>query len=74
MEISVRKIMESYFTTCFPWETIADAMQKLISDHTSCAIVVDEDNTYHGILTAIDLLKNRDAKKLVEQVMQAIQP
>jgi transcriptional regulator with PAS, ATPase and Fis domain len=74
MEISVRKIMDSNFTTCFPWETIADATQKLINDHTSCAIVVDEDNTYHGILTALDLLKIPDEKKRVEQVMQTIQP
>jgi len=74
MEISVRKIMDSNFTTCFPWETVAAATQKLINDHTSCAIVVDEDNTYHGILTAIDLLKTHDVKKRVEQVMQTIPP
>jgi transcriptional regulator with PAS, ATPase and Fis domain len=74
MEISVRKIMDSNFTTCFPWETVAAATQKLINDHASCAIVVDEDNTYHGILTAIDLLKTHDVKKRVEQVMQTIPP
>lgn len=74
MEINVRKIMDSNFTTCFPWETVAAATQKLINDHTSCAIVVDEDNTYHGILTAIDLLKTHDVKKRVEQVMQTIPP
>jgi len=74
MEISVRRIMDSNFTTCSPWEAIADAMQKLINDRTSCAIVVDEDNTYHGILTAVDLLKTPDAKRRVEQVMQTIPP
>ena len=74
MEISVRKIMDSNFTTCFPWETVAAATQKLINDHTSCAIVVDEDNTYHGILTAVALLKIPDVKRRVEQVMQTIPP
>ena len=74
MEISVRKIMDSHFTTCSPWETIADAAQKLIKDRTSCAIVVDEENAYHGILTAVDLLKTADTKKRVEQVMQTIPP
>lgn len=62
MEINMRKFMDISFTACYPWETISDATQKMINDQTSYAIVVDEDNTYQGILTATELLKKHDGK------------
>ncbi len=74
MEINMRKFMDSSYTACYPWETISDATQKMINEQASCAIVVDEDNTYHGILTAAELLKKHDGKRPVEQIMRTIQP
>ncbi|WP_156478668.1 sigma 54-interacting transcriptional regulator [Anaerosporomusa subterranea] len=74
IQLNIRQIMDCSFTLCHSHDTVKAAIQKMISDQTSYAIIADEKSIYQGVLTAGALLQTKDFELLVEQVMQDAEP
>jgi len=73
--MNVRQIMDCNFTLCQLHETTSSIVQKMINAKTFYVIVIDEKNTYRGVLLVCDLLKFKDFPVVpLEQVMQFFPP
>ena len=55
--MQIRQIMDYHFALCRMYETAAIAVQRMIDNQTSHAIVTDEKNIYQGVITAHSLLQ-----------------
>ena len=69
--MQIRQIMDCHFTLCRTFETAAMAVQRMIDNQTSYAIVTDEKNTYQGVVTAHILLQIKNFDVTVEQIMRS---
>lgn len=71
--LNIRQIMDCSFTLCIARETAETAIQRMIHNRASYAIVTDEGNTYRGILTAGALLSLKDTNIHIEQLLQEVE-
>ncbi len=69
--MQIRQIMDCHFAFCRTDETAAMAVQGMIDNQTSYIIVIDEKNTYQGVVTAHSLLAIKNFDVSVEQIMSS---
>ena len=69
--MQIRQIMDCHFAFCRTDETAAMAVQRMIDNQTSYIIVIDEKNTYQGVVTAHSLLAIKNFDVSVEQIMSS---
>ena len=72
MYLRIRQIMEPKFTLCYQSDTVEAVGLKMIQEQTSQAVIVDERESYLGIVSAVALLAMGKGEETVFPFIEAI--
>lgn len=70
--MQIRQIMDCHFAICRTYETASVAVQLMVDNQTSYIVVIDEKNTYQGVVTAHNLLAIKNFDVPAERIMSSL--